>query len=86
MDFLSCNKHKLASTSWKSILDQRYVVRKSMVWFMGNGKSINFWYGNWMEDSPLIDEFTQICFNISRTIPKLVIYYLLQKPGILGHL
>lgn len=42
------------SPVWKHILDYRNLLKKGLLWLLGNRESINFWYGNWDEKSPII--------------------------------
>lgn len=44
-----------SSNAWKNILDHRYLLRKSLMWIIRNGQSINVWYDDYMKDSPLIN-------------------------------
>lgn len=32
------------------------MLRKGIQWITGNRETINFWYDNWMEDSPLVNK------------------------------
>lgn len=52
--FFKINKTSSASIAWKNILDHRYLLRKGLMWVLGNDQSINFLYDNWNDESPLI--------------------------------
>lgn len=32
------------------------MLKKSLIWVLGDGKSINFWHDNWMDDFTLMDK------------------------------
>ena len=53
-NFLLCPKKASDSPVWKSILSCRPLLRKGMVWKVGNGNEISFLYDNWIEDQSLI--------------------------------
>lgn len=36
MNFLQCKKPSMASTAWKHILDHRCLIRKGLIWNLGN--------------------------------------------------
>lgn len=40
---------RAASTTWKTILDNRYLLSKENTWILGNGQNIKSWYDHWME-------------------------------------
>lgn len=44
--FLKLKKGNFSSPVWKHILDYKKLSEKGLLWVLGNGVSINFWYGN----------------------------------------
>lgn len=55
MNFLQSKK--LVQHPWLgNIFYHRYLIRKYLIWMLGDGKTINFWYTIWLEDSPLVDK------------------------------
>ena len=43
------------SRVWKSIVKSKELLRTGIVWKIGTGDAISFWYDNWIENKPLID-------------------------------
>lgn len=46
-DFTSCLEIKTTKTTsyvWKNVLDCRYFLKEGLMWVLGNGQTINFWY------------------------------------------
>lgn len=52
-----------------------------MIWILGNGKDISFWYDNWMEESPLIHKVQQYMLHHIQDTAKVCDFITLAKPG-----
>lgn len=63
-DFLSCKPKSSDSTIWRHIFSQRKILRKGILWKLGNGKDINFWNDNWAIQSSLKNYLHNITVNI----------------------
>ncbi|KAI5334704.1 hypothetical protein L3X38_024837 [Prunus dulcis] len=53
--FLVTAKKTSHSSTWKAILEARFVLHKGIRWIVGNGQSIPFWTANWVFPFPLLD-------------------------------
>lgn len=53
-DFLRNKKNSTASIAKKNILDHTHLLWKGLIWILGDGKTITFWYDIWIEESPLV--------------------------------
>ena len=53
-EFLSCLPKSTNSPVWKSILKSRQLIRQSLVWKVGTGTAISFWFDNWIGNKNLI--------------------------------
>ena len=53
-DFLLCSPKSTNSPVWKSILKIRHLIRQGLVWKVGIGTDISFWYDNWIDNKNLI--------------------------------
>ena len=60
---LEANGGTGGSYAWKSILSARDVVRKGMVWRVGNGQSVNIKEDKWLPD--------QVCKTVMLPPPSL---------------
>lgn len=58
----SYKKHVGCSSTWNSILHGAGLLRAEILWRVGNGCSIKFWYDNWTGIGPLAPLATDICF------------------------
>lgn len=61
--FLIVKKNSIASQAWKSILDRKIFIKRSLKWILGNNKSINFWRDTWLTDYSCIDKITHDKIN-----------------------
>lgn len=41
------------SWQWRKLMSLRAPFRKGLRWMVGDGKSVSFWYDNWVYDSPI---------------------------------
>lgn len=57
------------STSWISVLDYRYLLKKGSTCILRKGNQINFWYDHWMDNSPSLATFKP---NIDHLIVRYV--------------
>lgn len=52
--FMESPVPRSASTTWKSIIHGRLLLREGLVWRVGNGSKINIWMDNWIPRDGLI--------------------------------
>lgn len=52
-NILSIKASKSSSWQWKNLLSLRDLFKKGLWWQVGDGKSINFWFDNWLFQYPL---------------------------------
>lgn len=52
--FFKAKKCFSGFNTWKSILDKFDLLKRGLTWIISNGNNINFWFVNWMNDSPII--------------------------------
>jgi len=50
-----CKPKSTDSSAWRSILRSRVINRKGIRWKVGNGKTIRFWWDNWIANDNLVD-------------------------------
>ena len=43
------------SIVWRSLVKCKELIRQGMVWNVGDGKSISFWFDNWIDKKCLRD-------------------------------
>lgn len=49
--------------------DHRWLFRKGLMWVFEDGKNVNFWNGNWMDNSLLIKKvIPDICYSIEKML------------------
>jgi len=53
-EFLSCLPKSTDSPVWKNILKSRQLIREGLVWKVGTGTDISFWFDNWIGNKNLI--------------------------------
>jgi len=54
-DFLNYQNKSTDSPVWKSLFKCRLLIKQGVMWQIGNGESISFWYDNWIENKNLIE-------------------------------
>jgi len=54
-NFLTYTKKKTDSPVWKSLVNCQQLLRQGIVWRVGTGDEITFWYDNWIEPQSLIE-------------------------------
>jgi len=60
----------------ESIIETRKLMRTCVVWKVGKGDSISFWYDNWIENRPLIDILSITDENIDDPLLKVNDFFL----------
>ena len=45
-DFLTYKRKATESPVWKNLLKYRSLVKHGLIWKLGNGENISFWYDN----------------------------------------
>ena len=53
--FFEYKKKSTDSPVWKSLLSCRDLLRQGLMWKLGNGKQISFWFDNWIGNFTLAD-------------------------------
>lgn len=81
-NFQPIPKAKSSSTTWKSILNHRYLIKNSrylikndMYWVVSSRKIINIWHDYLMDDSPLIHSINPNAQILYMEIRKVIDYY-----------
>lgn len=55
---VDCLNHKRKSNDspvWKNLLKCRNLGSQGVIWKLGNGENISFWYDDWIENKNLVD-------------------------------
>lgn len=47
-EFLDASCPKSASTTWKSIVHGRSLLKEGLMWRIGDGREVNVWTDNWI--------------------------------------
>ena len=74
-DFLTYKRKTTDSPIWKNLLNCRALVKQGIIWKVGNGESISFWYDNWIENKNLIDLLElneEIVISPQAKVPKFI--------------
>ena len=53
--FLAYKRKPSDSPVWKNLLNCRSLLKKCIIWKVGNGENISFWTDNWIENKSLIE-------------------------------
>ena len=54
-DFFTYKSRQEDSNVWKSIMKCKELIRQGMIWIVGDGKMISYWFDNWFENKCLSD-------------------------------
>jgi len=74
-DFFNYKSRQGDSNVWKSIVKCKDLIRQGIVWLVGDGRMISFWFDNWIENKSLCellnmdkDEITNPDMNVCEFI------------------
>jgi len=54
LDFLNYKRRNTDSLVWKNILKSRELLKEGLIWKVGKGDQISFWFNNWIENRSLM--------------------------------
>ena len=55
----------IGSIIWNGILKAKDLAKARVIWKLGNGKEIQFWFDNWLFQGPLINTpIFENCANV----------------------
>ena len=50
-----CTRKNTDSSIWKAILKCRALLQKGVIWKIGKGDEISFWFDNWIDNRNLVE-------------------------------
>ena len=74
------------SPVWKSLLNCRDLLRRGIVWKIGNGDKVSFWFDNWLGNHNLVEMLNMSAANVPSLEAKVSDFILQNRNWNIGKL